>query len=75
MLSLMIDAIEGRDVATTDIVGAYLLADMDEYILIKLNGNVVDIMCKQTANMSFSSRSKMGRKFCTYGCERCYTAA
>jgi hypothetical protein len=46
MLSLMIDAFEGRDVATADVVGAYLLADMDEFVLIKLTGDAVDIMCK-----------------------------
>jgi len=46
MLSLIIDAFEGRDVATADVVGAYLLADMDEYVLLKLTGDAVDIMCK-----------------------------
>ena len=45
MISLMIDAKERRDVATADVVGAYLLADMDEFVLLKLTGESVDIMC------------------------------
>ena len=31
MLTLMIDALEGRDVATADVEGAYLHADMDDF--------------------------------------------
>ena len=33
MLSLMIDAKEGRDVATADVKGAYLHADMKEFVI------------------------------------------
>ena len=46
MLSLMINVKERRDVATADVVGAYLLADMDEYVLLKLSGESVEIMCQ-----------------------------
>jgi len=46
MLSIMVDSLEERDVATADVVGAYLLADMDEYTLLKLSGEAVDILCK-----------------------------
>lgn len=46
MLSLLIDAREKRDVATADVVGAYLLADMEDYVLVRLTGESVDIMCK-----------------------------
>ena len=45
ILSLIIDAKGGRDVATIGVVGAYLLADMEDYILVKLTGKTVDIMC------------------------------
>ena len=45
MFSLMIDAFEQRDVATADVVGAYLLADMDDFVVLKLIGESVDIMC------------------------------
>jgi hypothetical protein len=49
MLSLMIDSLEQRDVATADVVGAYLLADMDDYTLLKLTGDTVNIMCNVNA--------------------------
>ena len=52
MISLMIDAKERRDVATADVVGAYLLADMDKYLLLKLTGESVDIMC--TVNVKYA---------------------
>jgi hypothetical protein len=45
MLSLIIDAKEMRDVATADITGAYLRADMEDYTLLKMEGTSVDIMC------------------------------
>ena len=41
MLSLMIDAKEGRDVE-----GAYLHADMEDFVIFKLVGEAVDIMCQ-----------------------------
>ena len=53
MLSLIIDSVEERDVATADVVGAYLLADMDDFVLVKLTGDAVDIMCK--ANNKYES--------------------
>ena len=49
ILSLIIDAKEGRDVATADVVGAYLLANMKDYVLVKLTGKSVDIMCGVSA--------------------------
>ncbi len=45
MLTLLIDAQERRDVATTDVVGAYLMADMNDFVLVKLTGESVGIMC------------------------------
>ena len=33
MISLMIDAKERRDVATADVEGAYLHADMEDFVL------------------------------------------
>ena len=57
LMSLMIDAKEERDVATADIVGAYLLADMDDYVIIKLTEESADIMCK--TNKSY-------KKYVTY---------
>ena len=40
----MIDAKEGRDVAIADVVGAYLLANMEDYVLLRLTGEPVETM-------------------------------
>lgn len=45
LLSLIIDAHEGRDVAVADVVGAYLKADMKEFTLMKFTVEFVEIMC------------------------------
>lgn len=46
MMSMLIDAWEGRDVACADVPGAYLHADMDSFTLIRYEGESVDILCK-----------------------------
>ena len=46
ILSLIVDAFERRDIATADIAGAYLNANMPDFILIKLREDSVDILCK-----------------------------
>ena len=46
LLSILIDAHEGRDVATADVAGAYLKAYMDELVIMKFTGESVDILCK-----------------------------
>jgi hypothetical protein len=45
-LTCLIDASENRDIATVDIPGAFLQADMDETVHIKLVGTMVDILLK-----------------------------
>jgi len=45
-LSLAIDAKEKRDVAIADVVGAYLLANMNDFVVIKVTGESTDVMCK-----------------------------
>ena len=42
-LSSMIDVEQQRDVATANILGAYLHADMEDYILVRFTGQMVDI--------------------------------
>jgi hypothetical protein len=44
MYTLLVDAKERRDVATADVIGAYLNADMTDFTLIILTGETVDIM-------------------------------
>ena len=51
IVSLLIDAYEGRDVMTYDVLGAYLHAkllprDNNKRVLMKLTGKCVNIMCE-----------------------------
>ena len=43
VLSLLIDTKEDMDVSTADVVGAYLLADMKYYVLIRLTDKTVEV--------------------------------
>jgi hypothetical protein len=43
-LTCLIDAHEGRDVATVDIPGAFMQADMDDLVHLRLTGRIVDIL-------------------------------
>jgi len=42
----MIDALERHDVATVDVVGAYLNAEMLNFVLLHLTGETINIMCR-----------------------------
>ena len=44
MLTSVIDAMENRDVATVDIPGAFMQADMDEEVNVKIGGTMVDLL-------------------------------
>mgnify|MGYP003345212675 CR=1 FL=1 len=44
LITLLIDAREERDVATADVVGAYLNAYMEDFVVVKLVGDEVDII-------------------------------
>jgi Reverse transcriptase (RNA-dependent DNA polymerase) len=44
MLSCVIDAAEKRDVATVDIPGAFLHADMEDKVLMKLEGTMAELL-------------------------------
>ena len=45
LTTLAIDAKEKRDVATADVAGAFLHGIMEDFVVIKLVGDEVDIMC------------------------------
>lgn len=45
-LTIMIDAFEGRDVATADVAGAYLNAKMRDEVIMRFTGKMVDLMCE-----------------------------
>ena len=46
MLTMLLYAWGNRDIATVDVSGAYLHADMNEYTLLKIERETVDIMCR-----------------------------
>ena len=46
MLTCMINAAEHRDVATVDIPGMFMQADMDELVHVKLEGKMINLLMK-----------------------------
>jgi hypothetical protein len=46
MLSAIIDAIKGRDVATVDIPGAFMQADIDKVVHVKSEGEIAEMLVK-----------------------------
>eukprot|EP00957_Ditylum_brightwellii_P056140 4256399-Ditylum_brightwellii.AAC.1 len=51
MLSCILDAQEGRAVATCDIPGAFMQADMDEVVHMKLKGTMAELLVKLDPGM------------------------
>ena len=51
MLSATIDAMEGRDVATVDIPGAFMQADIDEVVHVKFEGEIAEMLVKLDPQM------------------------
>ena len=47
LTTLVIDTYEGREVATADIIGAYLNAIMDEFVVIKIEHEMVEFMVQE----------------------------
>jgi hypothetical protein len=46
MLSCVMDAMERRDVATVDIPGAFMQADMDDIVHMKLEGKMAELLVR-----------------------------
>lgn len=46
IVTMLMDEHQHRDVATADISGAFLRADMKEFILVRITGDSVDIICE-----------------------------
>jgi hypothetical protein len=59
MISTMIDAKERRD---GDVEGAYLHADMEDFVLLRLVGEAVDIMCQVNPKYEKCVVIKNGKK-------------
>jgi hypothetical protein len=47
---MLIDAHEGRDVAVADVMGAFLLADMEDFVLVKIASETAEIICDVNEN-------------------------
>ena len=46
LASVAIDAMDGREIATADVTGAYLKAEMPDFVLIRITGNSIDALLK-----------------------------
>ena len=75
LLTALIDAVEDRHVVVADVTGAYLNANMDDFVLIRLSGDDVDMMCKANPDYrKFVSKNNGRRtlflqlKKALYGC-------
>jgi hypothetical protein len=62
ILSIIIEAYEGRDVATADIAGAYLKALMKDFVLMRLSGETVRILCEMNPKHKPFVVSKNGER-------------
>ena len=62
LMSLVIDAKEGRAVGTADVPGAYLQAEMTDFVIVKMTGSSVDVMCQVNPDFSAYVISEGKRK-------------
>jgi hypothetical protein len=62
MMTLVIDAMEDRAVGTGDVPGAYLHADMDDFVILKLTGEMVDIFCQMNSEYEQYVTFENGKK-------------
>ena len=65
LITLLIDAWEERDVATADVVRAYLNAYMEDFVIVKLVGNEVDIISKLNPDYKEYVTFENGKRFDT----------
>lgn len=59
---MVIDAQEGRDIVVVDVAGAYLLSEMPDYVLVKVMGESVDIMCQVSPEYKKFVTMEKGKK-------------
>ena len=79
LITCCIDAMEGHEVAVADIPGAFLTADMDEYVYMVLDGPLTEMMVKvaPATYEKYLHTTKKGKKLmyvklnkALYGCFR-----
>jgi hypothetical protein len=66
MYSILIDTKERGDVATADIVGAYLNADMDHFTLMNITGEAIGIMTMMDSTYKNYVAQEKGKQYCTF---------
>jgi hypothetical protein len=62
MLSILIEAKERRDVATADVAGAYLKAKFEDFVVLRIEGESVDIMCRVSEHYKQFVTHENGKK-------------
>ena len=70
LLSCVIDAEEGRHVATADIPSAFMQVDMDEMVHMRLEGTMVDLLLKVAPEYEPDVFMENGKEFCMCCCSR-----
>jgi hypothetical protein len=60
--SCMIDAMEKSDVATLDIPGAFMQANIDEEVHIKFDGELIDLLCQVDQSLAQYVAVENGKK-------------
>ena len=75
MATIVVDAMEGRKVATADVAGTYLQTVMTDYVMVKVSGESYKIMREVNPNFSnyvtVENKRKtlyIGLKKAQYGC-------
>ena len=66
MFYILIDAYEGRDVANSDVVGADLNGFMDDFVILRFDGESVAILRAMNKAFKLLYPSRATRRFCTY---------
>jgi hypothetical protein len=62
MLSCLIDAMEERDIATCDLPGAFMQADIDEELFVKFDGELADLLIQVDSSYAQFATQEHGKK-------------
>ena len=66
ILYMVINRHGRRDVATCDDVGAFLIPDIDRFLVITLDGDMVDIICDVNNSYKTYVTYEYGKRFYTW---------
>ena len=70
----MVNAIEGRSKATSDVRGAYLNAKMKDRVIMRISGPEVDLFCGLDLNLKEFVNTVKGKKVLYVQLDRACTA-